>query len=671
MTLKQRLTILVSTAMVGLAIVAVLGIVQMSRVYTATNYTNINTVPSLLTLDTAFKQLALARTQTWQALAIKDPVKAAEIEQKIKEEGEIVNAALANYEKYCITDEKDREMLQNDRKTLQEYRSLRNRAFELAKAGRNEEGMALIITNQQIPAAVWDAFVVHNKYNADLGNQAAARAASIRDVALAVAIALSLLVFGILGFLGVFTTRTTLRQLGGDPAIAADIVKRVGDGEYDMAVPVAEGDRTSLLHDMHEMCASLSRASEVARGVSDGDYNQEIRLRQGDTRSILYTLKGMCASLERSAEVAREVAKGNYDQEITLRQGDTMSILYTLKEMARSLQEQIGGKPDYAAEVVHQIAQGDLTLEVKVRPGDESSLLHSMKGMCDSLKKTMTGIRESADALASASEEISASAQSLSQTATEQAANVEETSASVEEITATVGQNAQNAKVTDDIASQAATHAGESGSAVKETVAAMKSIAEKIGIIDDIAYQTNLLALNAAIEAARAGEHGKGFAVVAAEVRKLAERSQVAAQEIGSVAGNSVTLAEQAGHLLDELVPSIKKTADLVQEISSASREQSAGLNQISSAMSQISQATQNTASSSEELTATAAEMSSHAVRLDEAVGFFRLGNTDTRRDSQGARGGRGALHAPPRASKGASHASMEIAMNDEKFTHF
>jgi methyl-accepting chemotaxis protein len=121
----------------------------------------------------------------------------------------------------------------------------------------------------------------------------------------------------------------------------------------------------------------------------------------------------------------------------------------------------------------------------------------------------------------------------------------------------------------------------EGGEVVRETVMAMKQIAGKIGIIDDIAYQTNLLALNAAIEAARAGEHGKGFAVVAAEVRKLAERSQTAAQEIIAVAENSVSLAEKAGHLLDQMVPSIRKTADLVQEISAASREQSAGLEQI------------------------------------------------------------------------------------------
>jgi methyl-accepting chemotaxis protein len=293
--------------------------------------------------------------------------------------------------------------------------------------------------------------------------------------------------------------------------------------------------------------------------------------------------------------------------------------------IARGLLKQLGGEPGYAAEVANRIAAGDLTLKVEVKAGDTTSMMAAMGVMAARLAQVAGEVRSSAEALSSASEEVNATAQSMSQASSEQAASVEETSASVEQMTASITQNGENAKVTDGMATQVARQAGEGGEAVEQTVSAMKEIAKKIGIIDDIAYQTNLLALNAAIEAARAGEHGKGFAVVAGEVRKLAERSQVAAQEIGEMAGNSVAVAERAGKLLTEMVPAIMKTSNLVQEIAAASQEQSSSVGQINTSMTQLNQTTQQSASSSEELAATAEEMSSQAQNLQQLVAFFKL----------------------------------------------
>ncbi|BCG25018.1 methyl-accepting chemotaxis protein [Pseudomonas tohonis] len=297
--------------------------------------------------------------------------------------------------------------------------------------------------------------------------------------------------------------------------------------------------------------------------------------------------------------------------------GFAIGILVT-RSISRPLNRAMG--------VANSLAEGDLTVNVESESRDETGrLLASMQHMTERLRSVMADVRSAADSLSSASEEVSATSQSLSQAATEQAASVEETTASVEQMSASIAQNTESAQITDGIAGKAANDAVQGGQAVREMVQAMKQIADKIGIIDDIAYQTNLLALNAAIEAARAGDHGKGFAVVAAEVRKLAERSQVAAQEIGGVASNSVQLAEQAGALLDQIVPNIQKTSDLVQEITAASQEQTTGAAQINIAMGQMNQITQQNASASEELAATAEEMNAQASQLQELIGYFRL----------------------------------------------
>jgi methyl-accepting chemotaxis protein len=293
---------------------------------------------------------------------------------------------------------------------------------------------------------------------------------------------------------------------------------------------------------------------------------------------------------------------------------------------------EVGGEPNDAAEIVRRIASGDLSAHVATKGGDSSSLLFNIKVMVERLADIIADVRSSADALSSASVQVNSTAQSLAKGASVQAASVEQTSASIEQMSASIAQNNQNASITDGMAQKSANDAAHGGEAVSATVEAMQKIAERISVIDEIAYQTNLLALNAAIEAGRAGEHGRGFAVVASEVRKLAERSQVAAQEIGELATSSVKRAELAGNLLEQMVPSIRKTADLVQEIAAASSEQATGVSQINSAISQVGQTLQQNAAASEELSSTAEELNGQAVKLQESMTFFKLsGDSSTK----------------------------------------
>ena len=281
-----------------------------------------------------------------------------------------------------------------------------------------------------------------------------------------------------------------------------------------------------------------------------------------------------------------------------------------------------------AVGVARRVADGDLTVRPQARSRDETGqLLGALGEMVERLTATLSAVRAAADQLSSASGQVSSTSQSLAQGASEQAASVEETSATLEQAAASVKGNADNAKLTAGIAQRAAQQARDGGVAVARTVADMQAIAERIGIVDDIAYQTNMLALNAAIEAARAGEHGKGFAVVAAEVRKLAERAQVAAREIGELAGGSVKQAEAAGALLEQMVPAIARTSELIEEINAASDEQASGIGQINQAVSQLNATTQQSASASEQLAATAEEMNGQATELQNQVARFRLGD--------------------------------------------
>jgi methyl-accepting chemotaxis protein len=334
----------------------------------------------------------------------------------------------------------------------------------------------------------------------------------------------------------------------------------------------------------------------------------------------LWISLGIGRGLKSVMQMAEGVAIGDLNQEVTTKSNDEIKdVIDTVNVMTRNLRA--------TAALADAVADGDLTVQPKPL-SDRDTLGLALERMVERLRGVVADAISASENVSSGSQELSAASEQVSQGATEQASSAEEASASMEEMASNIKQNADNAAQTEKIARQSAKDAEASGEAVSRAVSAMQTIAEKITIVQEIARQTDLLALNAAVEAARAGEHGKGFAVVASEVRKLAERSQTAATEIGAVSSETVKAAQSAGEMLTSLVPDIRRTAELVSEISAACREQDIGASQINEAIQQLDKVTQQNASASEEMSATSEELAAQAEELQASISYFRTDAT-------------------------------------------
>ncbi len=407
----------------------------------------------------------------------------------------------------------------------------------------------------------------------------------------------------------------------------------------------------------------LRKIQTLAEAVSIGDLDQQVKVSANDEiKDVVETVNVMIGTLRTTSNLADKIGEGDHSVE--------PKRLSEKDVLGKSLERMVANLRATAA-VANKIAAGDLTVEAKPA-SDRDALGLALKSMVEKLRDVVADAMTAAGNVSKGSQELAAGAEQLSQGATEQASSTEEASASMEEMAANIKQSAENASETEKIARESAQNAQTSGDAVTKAVGAMQTIAEKILIVQEIARQTDLLALNAAVEAARAGEHGKGFAVVAAEVRKLAERSQAAAAEISGLSSDTVKAANTAGEMLVKLVPDIKRTAELVAEISAAAREQNLGAGQINTAIQQLDKVTQQNSAAAEEMSSTSEELAGQAEQLQSTVSYFRLaedGNRSERpatpsRHSDGLR--KSLLKAAPHMAK-AMKGGFELNLSDAR----
>jgi methyl-accepting chemotaxis protein len=415
--------------------------------------------------------------------------------------------------------------------------------------------------------------------------------------------------------------------------IEADVRKLALDGRADEAAKLSQAPSSSqitaalrkstadLVDLQHTHLVTAENAAEAAyavtRNVLIGAAIVALILAVAAAWGISTTIG---RGLRKVSEIAEAVALGDLSVSAKVTSNDEIKdLIDTVGRMTANLNATAG--------LADQIADGDLTVEPKPL-SDKDTLGIALQRMVERLRGVVADAVSASENVSAGSQELSAASEQVSQGATEQASSAEEASASMEEMASNIKQNADNAAQTEKIARQSAQDAEVSGEAVNRAVEAMRTIAEKIAIVQEIARQTDLLALNAAVEAARAGEHGRGFAVVASEVRKLAERSQTAATEIGAVSSDTVRAAQSAGEMLTSLVPNIRKTAELVSEISAACREQDIGASQINEAIQQLDKVTQQNASASEQMSATSEELAAQAEELQASIAYFRLSNT-------------------------------------------
>jgi methyl-accepting chemotaxis protein len=534
------------------------------------------------------------------------------------------------------------------------YVGAQDHFLQLVRDGKQDEAKTYLLTEvRTLQNAYLKGVNDLIDFQSNLMQKVGKEAASEVQSATMLTITLGIIAIVLGAFVGLWITRSLLKQLGGEPDYAAAAVHKIAAGDLTMDMVIKAGDNTSLLYSLKNMQDSLRKiVAEIQTLVEasvQGDFNKKMDMngKSGYTKTLSELLNQFSNTVDGAFKdtirVTQALSQGDLSQKVTKDYTGAyndvkMSVNTTVDSLTKvvaeiqqiveaaankgdfSVKMDMEGKQGYTKElsellnqlshvtdtglrdimrVAQSLSNGDLTQTIiKDYPGLFGETKEGINSTVDNLKKLVDEIKTSVDAINTASREIAQGNLDLSQRTEEQASSLEETAASMEELTSTVKQNADNAKQANQLAISSSDVAGRGGNVVGQVVGTMASINESsrkivdiISVIDGIAFQTNILALNAAVEAARAGEQGRGFAVVAAEVRNLAQRSAAAAKEIKTLIGDSVEKVENGTKLVDEAGKTMAEIVTSIKQVTDIMGEISAASIEQSTGIEQVNQA--------------------------------------------------------------------------------
>ncbi|GFO57070.1 hypothetical protein GMSM_40770 [Geomonas sp. Red276] len=673
--INAKILCVVGAVLVLTTILGGFSIMQLSRVNASTVDIATNWLPSVRVLGRIENVAGDFRRSEFQHILSTTKEEMGKFEKRMDKDLAEFKKNAADYEK-LISSPEEKQLYQQISARWSQYQDVHQKLLDLSRQNKNKEATDLI-RGESAKAFndtmdLIDQDISLNDKGADAATvKAASTYTSSRTTLVGVMVAAVLI--GLV--LAMLVARTISRALQHGVGVA----QKLAEGDLSVTIGETSKDETGdLLGAMQTMIVSIKALVDdtMVLGKAGREGNLSVRAdasrHQGAYREVIAgvngTLDAVIGPLNMAADYVDRISKGDMPPAITEEyRGDFNAIKHNLNELIQAT--------NTITTAAGQVAGGDLTVKLFERSANDE-LMRSLSQMVSKLSEVVNDVKSASNNVATGSQQMSSGSEELSQGASEQAAAAEEASAAMEEMSSNIRQNADNALQTEKIAVKSAADAQEGGKAVALTVSAMKDIAGKISIIEEIARQTNLLALNAAIEAARAGEHGKGFAVVASEVRKLAERSQKAAAEISELSSSSVEVAEQAGDMLNRMLPDIQRTAELVQEISAACKEQDSGAEQINKAIQQLDQVIQQNAAAAEQMSSTAEELSSQSEQLQETIAFFTVaegGERGARRPAAKAQAKPAVKKPSPKGQQRltSSGAVLEMAASDESFESY